>query len=72
DFRNVVGEEDLRRVAPLALRQRNSARIEEYGRQHAEERATIEAALAALAPAPAPAPRRGKGSTMRRIEGEGA
>ncbi|HMQ32514.1 MAG TPA: ATP-binding protein [Chloroflexaceae bacterium] len=73
DFRNLVAAEDLRRVAPLALRQRRSAGLEEHGRQHAEERAAIEAALDAVAPgaAPPPAPRRGKGSGVRRVEGEG-
>jgi len=73
DFRNVVSEEDLRRVAPLALRQRHSATIEDYARQIANERATIEAALDTLAPkAATPAqPRRGRRSGVRQLEGEG-
>lgn len=72
DFRNLVAAEDLRRVAPMALRQRHSPGIEEHGRRHAEEQSAIEAALDAVAPAPqapAAAPRRGKGG-VRRVEGE--
>jgi magnesium chelatase subunit I len=73
DFRNLVSEEDLRRVAPLALRQRQSAAIEDHARRSADERAAIEAALDKLAPAPpAPAPpRRSKRSGVRQLEGEG-
>jgi len=72
DFRNVVGEEDLRRVAPLALRQRHSPQVEEHARRSAEERAVVEQALAQLAPTatPTPPPRRGKRSTVRQIEGD--
>jgi magnesium chelatase subunit I len=70
DFRNVVSAEDVRRVAPMALRQRHSAHVEEQGRRHAEERARVEEALAALAAPPAPErPPRAKGSTVRQIEG---
>lgn len=72
DFRTVVTTEDLRRVAPLALRQRRSEQIEAHDRQHAEERAAIEAALDAVAPQGARAPRRGKRTGVRRVEGEGA
>ena len=70
DFRNSVSEEDLRRVAPLALWQRNSPRIEEHSRQQAEARATIEAALAVIIPPPAPTLRHGKANTLQQIEGE--
>jgi magnesium chelatase subunit I len=69
DFRDVVSEEDIARIAPLALRQRHSMQIEQYTSTIAEERATIDTALAALlSPAP-PAPRQ-KRSTVRQIEGE--
>jgi magnesium chelatase subunit I len=74
DFRNLVSEEDVRRVAPLALRQRQSAAIEDHARRSADERAVIEAALDRLAPAaaaPASPPRRGKRSGVRQLEGEG-
>ncbi len=71
DFRNVVGAEDLRRVAPLALWQRNSPRIEEHMRQHAAERATIEAALEVITPLPVPPSHYRKPSTLRQIEGDG-
>ncbi len=70
DFRNLVAAEDLRKVAPLALRQRRSLRIEEFGREQAEERAAIEAALDAVAPALTPAHGRPKGG-VRRVEAEG-
>lgn len=69
DFRNVVGEEDIRRVAPLALRQRQSATIEEHGRRSADERAAIDDAFAKLAaPAAPPRPPRSRRSTVRKIE----
>lgn len=68
DFRNAVSDEDLRRVAPLALRQRHSPGIEEHERQHAAERAAIEAALDAVAPAQPQAPRRRGKSGVRRVE----
>jgi magnesium chelatase subunit I len=73
DFRNLVSEEDLRRVAPLALRQRHSAAIEEHARQHANERSAIEAAFDKLAPAPKAerAPRGAKRSSVRQLEAEG-
>jgi magnesium chelatase subunit I len=72
DFRDLVSEEDIRRIAPMALRQRHSLQIDAYARSYADERATIEAALAGLlSAAPAsPAPRR-KRSTVRKIEGDG-
>jgi magnesium chelatase subunit I len=71
DFRNTVSEDDLRRVAPMALRQRGSAQIEAHARRSAEERAAVEQALEAIAPRPARAasPRRGKRSTVRQLEG---
>lgn len=52
DFRNLVSVEDLRRVAPLALRQRHSPRIEEYARRYAAEQAAIAAALEQIAGPP--------------------
>jgi magnesium chelatase subunit I len=71
DFRNSVSAEDLRRVATMALRQRQSAQVAAFAQRSAEERAAIEAALDRLAPAepPAPRPRRGKQSSVRQIEG---
>lgn len=71
DFRNLVTAEDIRRVAPLALRQRQSAHIEEHARRNAAERATIDEALARLAAPPDATPdrpRRRKRSTVRQIE----
>lgn len=73
DFRNTVSEEDVRRIAPLALYGRRSLQIEEHARRIAEERAAIDAALDELAPKPAaPAAatsgRRTRRSTIRQIE----
>jgi magnesium chelatase subunit I len=68
DFRNTVNEVDIRRIAPLALRQRQSLAIDAYARAIAEERAAIEAALDRIAPPPAAAPQRKKRSTVRQIE----
>jgi magnesium chelatase subunit I len=70
DFRNSVSAEDLRRVAPLALRQRRSEHLEEYGRQHAEERATIEAALDNVTPATPAVDDRPRGRGVRRVEAD--
>lgn len=69
DFRNQVTAEDLRRVAPLALRMRHSPQLDEHARRSAEERATIETALERLLPQPAPAPR-GRRSAVRQLEGD--
>jgi magnesium chelatase subunit I len=69
DFRNVVAEEDIRRVAPIALRQRHSAQIDDHARRHAEERTAIEEVLNQLV-APAEPPRRSKRSAVRQIEGQ--
>lgn len=68
DFRNLVIEEDLRRVAPLALRQRRSPQIEAHALRSAEERAVVERALAQVAPETPSPPRKGKRSTVRQIE----
>lgn len=67
DFRNTVNDEDIRRIAPLALRQRQSVMIDAHARQIAEEQAGIEAALNRIAPPTAPPPRK-KRSAMRQIE----
>ncbi|GAB4444409.1 MAG: ATP-binding protein [Chloroflexi bacterium OHK40] len=67
DFRTQVNEEDLRRVAPLALRQRRSPQIEEHGRRSDDERAAVEAALAQALPSPHPAPRRKQRSTIHQL-----
>lgn len=71
DFRNLVSVEDIRRVAPLALRQRHSTQLDEHARRSAEERAAVEAALAALPAHTTPEIRRGRRSTVRQIEGDG-
>lgn len=72
DFRNLVSVEDLRRVAPLALRQRHSAQLDEHARRSAEERAAVEAALDALASSAAAEPPRARRSTVRLIEHDGS
>jgi magnesium chelatase subunit I len=56
DFRDRVSQEDLRRIAPMALRQRHSPQIETYARALADERASIEQALGGLIAAAAPPP----------------
>ncbi len=71
DFRNLVSEEDIRRIAPMALRQRHSLQIDAFARSYAEERASIETALATLLAAPTPPSPRRKPSTVHKIEGEG-
>jgi magnesium chelatase subunit I len=53
DYRVEVTVEDVRTIAPLALRQRRSSPIEEYADQVASEDATIAAALDRPAAAPA-------------------
>lgn len=45
DFRNAVTKEDVRKMAPLALRQRRSPMIESYIRQLEEENKMIKGAL---------------------------
>ncbi|RRR74884.1 MAG: magnesium chelatase [Candidatus Viridilinea halotolerans] len=66
DFRNVVNSEDLRRVAPLALRQRHSPHVAIHAQRHAAEQQTINAALdAIISPPRQPSRRR---SAMRQIE----
>lgn len=72
DFRNLVSVEDIRRVAPLALRQRQSAQLDEHARRSAEERAAVEAALDALAIPAATEPPRARPSTVRLIEHDGS
>jgi len=72
DFRNLVSVEDIRRVAPLALRQRHSAQLDEHARRSAEERAAVEAALDALAIPAAAEPPRARRSTVRLIEHDGS
>lgn len=68
DFRNTVSDDDIRRIAPLALRQRQSLAIDAHARQIAEEQAAIEAALDAIAPPPKSPAGRKKRSTMSQIE----
>jgi magnesium chelatase subunit I len=72
DFRDLVNEEDIRRIAPMALLQRHSLPLDAFARNYADERASIDAAVAALLlPSPAQPPPRRKRSTVRKIEGEG-
>lgn len=70
DFRDVVSAEDIRRIAPLALRQRHSMHIEQHAQSLAEEQAAIDAAIAGLIAPPKPPPQRRKRSTVRQIEGD--
>lgn len=72
DFRNLVSVEDIRRVAPLALRQRHSAQLDEHARRSAEERAAVESALDALASSATAEPPRARPSTVRLIEHDGS
>lgn len=61
DFRNTVQHEDIVKVAPLALRQRRSTRIEAYAEQVTHEDTQVLAAIAKLdghTPAPEPQPAR--------------
>ncbi len=70
DFRDRVVEEDICRIAPMALRQRQSLQLEQYARNLATERDTIDAALAELIAAaeePASGPMH---STVRKIEND--
>lgn len=66
DFRNNVHSEDLRRVAPLALRQRQSPHIVQYAQRLATEQAAINAALEQII-SPPPKPRR-RQSSIRQLE----
>jgi magnesium chelatase subunit I len=67
DFRDIVSIEDIRRIAPMALRQRQSPHLTAFAHQVAGEQQQIETALSELAPPPptdSPTPT----STIRRIE----
>jgi magnesium chelatase subunit I len=70
DFRTLVSADDLRRVAPLALRQRQSPQVEAHARRSAEERTLIEQAVVQAIPESAPHTRKGKRSAVRQLEGE--
>jgi magnesium chelatase subunit I len=71
DFRNLVSEEDIRRIAPMALRQRHSLQLDAYAQSYVDEREAIDTALSGLLLTnPAPPPSRRKRSTVRKIEGE--
>jgi magnesium chelatase subunit I len=48
DFRNVVNETDIRKIAPLALRQRRSVQIEAYASKVAAEDSMIDTAFQQL------------------------
>ncbi|NJN15118.1 MAG: AAA domain-containing protein [Oscillochloris sp.] len=67
DFRTTVTVEDVRRIAPLALRGRRSLQIEHYTERLAAEQTTIDAVIADLLPAQAAEkvdPRRSTVSTI--------
>ena len=67
DYRVEVTAEDIRTIAPLALRQRRSLPIEDYAGQIAAEDATIAAVLGgghSAAPAPPRKPR-GRGTSQK-------
>ncbi len=69
DFRDRVSEEDVRRIAPLALRQRHSMQIEQFAHDIVDEYTQINSALDTLvAPTSPPPPRSRKRSTVRQIE----
>ncbi len=68
DFRNQVSPDDLRRVAPLALSQRHSPRLELFAQAHAEEQAAISAALTQITGSPRPSSPGGH-SSVEKIEG---
>ncbi|NNJ13160.1 AAA domain-containing protein [Chloroflexales bacterium ZM16-3] len=70
DFRDQVIEEDICRIAPMALRQRRSLQLEQYARNLADERAMIDSALAELIAAEEPSAAPRKRSTVRKIEGD--
>ncbi|NTW01625.1 MAG: AAA domain-containing protein [Oscillochloris sp.] len=70
DFRNLVSEDDVRRIAPIALRQRHSTEIEKYAHNYATEQSAINAALEALFSGTSPAIPRPKRSAVRQIEGD--
>jgi magnesium chelatase subunit I len=70
DFRTSVNADDLRTIAPLALRQRQSAMIDTYAQQIAAERTMIEHAFDQIAPPPEPPATRKKRSTVSKITTE--
>jgi magnesium chelatase subunit I len=70
DFRTEVTAEDIRQIAPLALRQRHSLQIEEFARRIAEERDSIDRAFSDLAPAITPAAGRGRRGAIGQIADE--
>ncbi|MFV9503961.1 MAG: ATP-binding protein [Oscillochloridaceae bacterium umkhey_bin13] len=68
DFRTLVNLDDLRRVAPLALRQRQSPQIAAHGQRHQTERAMIEATLAQIIGESPPNDPASATTTLRQIE----
>jgi magnesium chelatase subunit I len=72
DFRSVVIIEDIRRIAPLALRQRHSTTIESFASQVTAENSSINAALdQLLAPPSSSPPRRKRRSKVQQLENPG-
>ncbi|WP_172450549.1 ATP-binding protein [Candidatus Chloroploca asiatica] len=72
DFRSLVTTEDLRRVAPLALHQRQSEQLEAHARWHHAERTLIEQAIDVIMPSDETLPREADNqSTLRQFEQEG-
>lgn len=70
DFRNQVTLDDIRRMAPLALRQRRSAVLETYAAQVQSENEAIAAVLERLMPPEHPPARKTKRSKLRELESE--
>lgn len=74
DFRSEVLIEDVRRIAPLALRHRRSAALEAYSARVQQENADIDTALDRVIPATppiTPPTRKGRRSQVRELEAEG-
>jgi magnesium chelatase subunit I len=73
DYRTLVTIEDVRIIAPLALRQRRSSRLEAYAQEVAVEEGAIDAALAQVGAANASgrAPTRRKRAPKKKIEDRG-
>ncbi len=68
DFRTEATVEDVRRIAPLALRQRRSEVLDSYTARIQQESADIDAALARIVPPPASARTNKRRSKVRELE----
>ncbi|NTV62626.1 MAG: AAA domain-containing protein [Oscillochloris sp.] len=70
DFRDTVSDEDICRIAPLALRQRHSLQIEQYAGTLAHERHQIDTALLRLLTLVEPSTALPRRNTVRQIEAD--